>query len=74
MFFCIRMAQFAAGVEGIALSGVTPPPAYRRFAAPRRPAYVVWQCDGVGSAIVTKFMLFSMKQRLNTLNFINVIC
>lgn len=74
MFICIRMAQFAAGVEGNALSGVSPPPAYRRFAAPRRPACLVWQCGEVGYAIVTKFMLFSIKQRLNTLNFINVIC
>lgn len=74
MFICIRMARFAAGVEGNALSGVTPPTAFRRFAAPRRPASLVWQCDEVTNALVTKFMLFSIKQRLNTLNFINVIC
>ena len=74
MFICIRMAQFAAGVEGNALSGVTPPPALRRVAAPRRPACLVWQCDEFANALVTKIMLFSIKQRLNTLNFINVIC
>ena len=50
MFICIRMAQFAAGVEGNALSGVTPPTAYRRFAAPRRSACLVWQSDEIGNA------------------------
>lgn len=74
MFICTRMAPFAAGVEGNALSWVTPPPAYRRVAAPRRPACLVLQCGEDGNAIVTKFMLFSIKQKLNTLNFINIIC
>lgn len=74
MFICTRMAHFGGGGEGNALSGVTPPTAYRRFAAPRRPACLVWQCGEVKNDLVTKFMLFSIKQRLNTLNFINVIC
>lgn len=68
------MAQFAVGVEGYALSWVTPSTAYRRFAAQRRPACLVLQCGEDGNAIVTKFMLFSIKQKLNTLNFINIIC
>lgn len=74
MFICITMAHVGGGVEGNALSGVTPPTAYRRFAATRHHACLVWQCDEICNAIVTKFMLFSIKQRLNTLNFINVIC
>ena len=48
--------------------------AYRRFAAMRRSAYLVWQDDEVGSNLVTIYMLFSIKRKLKKLIFINMIC
>lgn len=48
--FRMGAAQFGGGGEGNALSWVTPPTAYRRFAAMRRSAYLVWQDNEVGSS------------------------
>jgi len=68
------MAHDGGGGEGDALSWVSPPTAYRRFAAPRHHACLVWKCGDNKNALVTIFRWFCIKQRLNTLNFINVIC